>query len=148
LRKGGKRSIKVRKPERRKEHHMPQGNPRTGKIATAKKDQPQPQNRMQEGEKGQEGENVLHMHTAHAGFPVPYVTPDDMKANAQEVAARLPATPKRDLVFYGGLAALTVAGALEWPIAAAVGGATYVLRGRRKKEPETREAGTRPSAAP
>ncbi|MFF9126748.1 hypothetical protein ACF09J_26285 [Streptomyces sp. NPDC014889] len=41
--------------------------------------------------------------------------------------------PTRDLVFYGGLGALAVAGALEWPVALAVGGATWLVRGRRKE---------------
>ncbi|MGW2642898.1 hypothetical protein [Streptomyces sp. NPDC001348] len=46
----------------------------------------------------------------------------------------LPASMQnRDLVFYGGLGVLTVAGALEWPVALAIGGATWLLRGKRKE---------------
>ncbi|UQA97370.1 hypothetical protein [Streptomyces halobius] len=77
---------------------------------------------------------VLHMHTAHAAMPVPYLTPDDVKANVQEVASRLPKVPTKNLLFYGGLGALTVAGALEWPIALAIGGATWVVRSRAQEE--------------
>jgi hypothetical protein len=84
---------------------------------------------------------VLHMHRAHPTLP--YMTAGDLKASAQAMTSRLPSLPRqdrlpsfpgRDLLFYGGLGALTVAGALEWPVALAIGGATYVLRGRGRKE--------------
>jgi hypothetical protein len=38
----------------------------------------------------------------------------------------------KDVLFYGGLGALTEAGALDWLVALAVGGDALVLRGRRK----------------
>ncbi|MET7354131.1 hypothetical protein [Streptomyces mirabilis] len=44
-------------------------------------------------------------------------------------------------MFYGGLGALTVAGALEWPDALAVGGATWLLRSGRQ---EKHDAGVQP----
>ncbi|QOV34762.1 hypothetical protein IM697_32355 [Streptomyces ferrugineus] len=90
-----------------------------------------------------DGGQVLHMHHAHPDLSLPYMTPGDLKASAQELTSRvpglpgrgrLPAVPGSDLLFYGGLGALTVAGALEWPIAVAIGGATYVVRGRTRGE--------------
>ncbi|WP_340373774.1 hypothetical protein U5640_43850 [Streptomyces sp. SS7] len=57
------------------------------------------------------------------------MAPGDLKARAAGMASRLPEFRGRDLVFYGGLGALTIAGALEWPVALAVGGATYVVNG-------------------
>ncbi|MGC9541426.1 hypothetical protein [Streptomyces sp. UG1] len=90
-----------------------------------------------------DGGQVLHMHRAHPELTLPYMTPGDLKASAQELTSRvpalpgkgkLPALPGRDLLFYGGLGALTVAGALEWPVALAIGGATYVVRGRTRQE--------------
>ncbi|MFF1603216.1 hypothetical protein ACFVYV_38090 [Streptomyces mirabilis] len=44
-------------------------------------------------------------------------------------------------MFYGGLGALTVAGALEWPVALAVGGATWLLRSGQQ---EKHDAGVQP----
>ncbi|MGW0732441.1 hypothetical protein [Streptomyces sp. NPDC002851] len=88
--------------------------------------------------------HVLHMHTAHPAVPVPYFTPQDLKATAQEMTSRLPTLQRKnllerkDLLFYGGLGALTVGGALEWPIALAVGGATWVVRDWARREAEER----------
>ncbi|MPY60580.1 hypothetical protein FNH08_26565 [Streptomyces spongiae] len=84
-----------------------------------------------------------------------------MRNTAQSATAWLPGMPSgmpsgKDLVFYGGLGAMTVAGALEWPVALAVGGATWLVRGRgkakdthepaaaktRTSESETKERGT------
>ncbi|NBM15817.1 hypothetical protein [Streptomyces sp. GC420] len=64
------------------------------------------------------------------------MTPGDLKASAKAMTSHLPAFPGKDLLFYGGLGALTVAGALEWPVALAIGGATYVVRGRAGEETE------------
>lgn len=65
-----------------------------------------------------------------------------MTSTARAATARLPVTPAtKDLVFYGGLGALTVAGALEWPVALAVGGATWLLRSGRQ---EKHDAGVQP----
>ncbi|WP_162930994.1 hypothetical protein [Streptomyces sporangiiformans] len=86
----------------------------------------------------------LHMHTAHPAVPVPYFTPGDLKANAQSMTSRVPV---RDVIFYGGLGALTVAGALEWPVALAVGGAAMVLRGRAKGEAKEEAKGRRKEEA-
>lgn len=61
----------------------------------------------------------LHTRTFRPPVPVPYLSLERM--------------PARDLVFYGGLGALTVAGALEWPVALAIGGATWLVRGRRRE---------------
>ncbi|MFI9603228.1 hypothetical protein ACWEQ7_09070 [Streptomyces sp. NPDC004069] len=56
----------------------------------------------------------------HAPVPMPHVS--------------LEKVTTRDLVFYGGLGALAVAGVLEWPVALAVGGATWLVRSRRKEQ--------------
>ncbi|MBC2902275.1 hypothetical protein [Streptomyces cupreus] len=82
--------------------------------------------KAEEKQQAKDGQ-VLHMHTAHPAMPVPYLTPGDLKANAQAMASLV---PTKDVLFYGGLGALTIAGALEWPVALAIGGATAVLRGR------------------
>ncbi|MFE1882034.1 hypothetical protein [Streptomyces diastatochromogenes] len=79
----------------------------------------------------------LHMRTLHPPVPVPYLTKEEMTSTARAAASRLPATPAaKDLAFYGGLGALAVAGALEWPVALAVGGATWLVRSGRKKTEE------------
>ncbi|MFF4487681.1 hypothetical protein ACFY0F_14500 [Streptomyces sp. NPDC001544] len=61
--------------------------------------------------------------------PVPGMK--NLPANMRNLPASM---QNRDLVFYGGLGAMTVAGALEWPVALAIGGATWLLRGRRKEQ--------------
>lgn len=75
------------------------------------------------------GGKVLHMHTAHPRVPIPYVTPGDMftgaRGGARAVAGLLP-SPRR-LAYYGILGGMAVAGALEWPVAIAVGAATEVI---------------------
>ncbi|MFE7216904.1 hypothetical protein ACFY0A_29805 [Streptomyces sp. NPDC001698] len=93
----------------------------------------------------------LHIHSldVHAPVHIPYFTPGDVVANTQAMTSRLPA---RDLLFYGGLGALAVAGALDWPVALAIGGATAILRGRgrggehmsdiEQEPPAPEEAGT------
>ncbi|WP_159056294.1 hypothetical protein [Streptomyces sp. DSM 15324] len=68
-------------------------------------------------------------------------TPGDLKARAAGMASRLPAFRGRDLVFYGGLGALAIAGALEWPVALAVGGATYVVTGGWTRQETQARAG-------
>jgi hypothetical protein len=77
----------------------------------------------------------VHMRTLHPSVPIPYLTREDMANTARAATARMPGTPPaKDLAFYGGLGALTVAGALEWPVALAVGGATWLLRSARKEK--------------
>jgi hypothetical protein len=86
----------------------------------------------------------LHVHTRtlHPPVPIPYLTRDDVRSTAQSATARLPGLPSgKDLVFYGGLGAMTAAGVLEWPVALAVGGATWLVRSRGKgTEAREREA--------
>lgn len=75
----------------------------------------------------------VQMHTAHAELPIPYFTPGDLTANAHVIGSRLPTLPlppPKRLAFYGGLGALAVVGALDWPVAAAIGAATAVARSR------------------
>jgi len=69
----------------------------------------------------------LHTRTFHPSVPIPYPSVEKLPAGLENL-------PARDLLFYGGLGALAVAGALEWPIALAIGGATWLVRGRRKEE--------------
>ncbi|MFI6932001.1 hypothetical protein [Streptomyces sp. NPDC050287] len=77
-------------------------------------------------------------------MPIPYIARDDAVGSSREATSRMPGMPSaKDAVFYGGLGAMAVAGALEWPVALAVGGATWLLRGRKT---EPRNAGGRGSA--
>jgi hypothetical protein len=101
---------------------------------------------------GGDGQHVagLAHHTAHATVPIPYLTPSDMAATARTaashlpaavpgrlpsgVASRLPGLPSRErLALYGGLGALAVAGAVDWPVALAIGAATAVARAGRQE---------------
>lgn len=84
----------------------------------------------------------LHTRTLHPPVPIPYITRGDMRNTARSATSRMPGMPSgKDLVFYGGLGAMTVAGALEWPVALAVGGATWLVRSRGKgREADAREA--------
>jgi len=76
----------------------------------------------------------LHTRTVHPALTIPYITRGDMTSTAKAATSRMPGMPaNKDLVFYGGLGAMAVAGALEWPVALAVGGATYLLRGGRAR---------------
>ncbi|MEU8033606.1 hypothetical protein AB0C13_34140 [Streptomyces sp. NPDC049099] len=68
----------------------------------------------------------LHTRTFHPPITIPYPSVEKLPAGLENL-------PARDLVFYGGLGALAVAGALEWPVALAIGGATWLVRGRRKE---------------
>lgn len=77
----------------------------------------------------------LHTRTVHPALTIPYITRGDVTTTAKAATSRMSGAPlTKDLVFYGGLGAMAVAGALEWPVALAVGGATYLLRGGRTHE--------------
>ncbi|GAA1187620.1 hypothetical protein GCM10009654_51520 [Streptomyces hebeiensis] len=87
----------------------------------------------------------LRMHTLHAKLPIPYLTPGDVTANARAAGSKLaPPMPSKEsmpsmpppkrLAFYGGLGALAVFGAVDWPVALAIGAATVVARGGRRQE--------------
>jgi hypothetical protein len=83
----------------------------------------------------------LHMRTLHPPVPIPYLSKEEVTSTAKTATARLPGKPPaRDLAFYGGLGALTVAGALEWPVALAVGGATWLLRSARREKKSAKSA--------
>lgn len=102
----------------------------------------------EEGTRGREktvGGKVAHLHTAHARVPIPYLTPGDMFRSGRATTSKFPSPGK--LAFYGGLGAMALAGALEWPVAVAVGAATEVItrekraeqaRAEREKGQETR----------
>ncbi|MFF3844022.1 hypothetical protein [Streptomyces sp. NPDC002328] len=103
---------------------------------------------------GHSGGKVVHLHTAHPRVTIPYVTPGDMFTGVRGAASRLPSG--RKLAYYGMLGGMAVAGALEWPVALAVGAATEVItreqkaRSRSRQEEgreQTREAPTTPQAA-
>ncbi|WP_143668237.1 hypothetical protein [Streptomyces carpinensis] len=111
--------------------------------------------RRQEQAQGQAGPmaKVVHLHTAHPRIPIPYVTPGEMfqGARARGASSRIPSL--RKLTCYGLLGGMAVAGALEWPIAIAVGAATEVItreQAARKRaehaEEQRRQPGTEPSA--
>ncbi|TPQ17787.1 hypothetical protein [Streptomyces sporangiiformans] len=106
-----------------------------GKPPTAEEEQ----RRKTDEQEYAEQDTLLYIHTAHPEVPVPYFTPGDLKASAQAVTSRLPTAPTKDVLFYGGLGVLAVAGALEWPIALAIGGATMVVRGSTKGETKERQ---------
>ncbi|MFJ7072754.1 hypothetical protein [Streptomyces sp. NPDC098781] len=83
------------------------------------------------------GGKVVHLHTAHPRVPIPYVTPGDMFSGARKAtstaatsaaatATSLVPSPRK-LAFYGLLGGMTVAGAMAWPVAVAVGAATEVI---------------------
>ncbi|WP_265559022.1 hypothetical protein [Streptomyces hygroscopicus] len=77
----------------------------------------------------------LHTRTVHPALRIPYLTREDVTSTAKAATSRMPGMPSaKDLVFYGGLGAMAAAGALEWPVALAVGGATWLLRGGRSGE--------------
>lgn len=81
----------------------------------------------------------LHTRTLHPPVPIPYLTKDDLTFTARAATARLPGRPSaKDIAFYGVLGAMAVAGALEWPVAVAVGGATWLVRSGRKKTQDER----------
>ncbi|GAB2975912.1 hypothetical protein GCM10023080_045580 [Streptomyces pseudoechinosporeus] len=91
------------------------------------------------------GGKVVHLHTAHATVPIPYVTPGDafskirlpnvrtatsaaasVATTATSAATSLLPSPRK-LAFYGVLGGMTAAGAIGWPVAVAVGAATEVI---------------------
>ncbi|MFE9646662.1 hypothetical protein ACFYO0_21615 [Streptomyces sp. NPDC006365] len=93
----------------------------------------------------QTGGKVVHLHTAHANVPIPYVTPGDafskirlpnvrtvtsaatsVATTATSAATSLLPSPRK-LAFYGILGGMTAAGAIGWPVAVAVGAATEVV---------------------
>ncbi|WNM29294.1 hypothetical protein RKE30_02215 [Streptomyces sp. Li-HN-5-11] len=76
----------------------------------------------------------LHTRTFHPPVPIPYLSLEKLPARLEKVPIDLEKLPTRDLAFYGGLGALAVAGALEWPVALAIGGATWLVRSRRRTE--------------
>ncbi|MER5222733.1 hypothetical protein [Streptomyces flaveus] len=99
----------------------------------------------QDQEKRTGGGKVVHMHTAHAKIPIPYVTPGDafskirvpnvrtatsaaasVATTATSAATSLLPSPRK-LAFYGVLGGMTAAGAIGWPVAVAVGAATEVI---------------------
>jgi hypothetical protein len=107
------------------------------------------------GEEGQGLEpaavgKVVHLHTAHPRVPIPYVTPGDLFTGARKGTALLPSP--RKMVYYGILGGMTVAGALQWPVAVAIGAATEVItreqaaRRQAEQEEQRRQPGTEPSA--
>lgn len=69
-----------------------------------------------------------HVLASVVTFPVTAV-----RAVAEDVVS----TAKRPeaLVYWGGLAGLAVLGALEWPVAAAVGVGVAIANGRRRSRP-------------
>ncbi|WP_157877382.1 hypothetical protein [Streptomyces odonnellii] len=99
----------------------------------------------------------LRMHTLHADLPIPYLTASDITANARAAGSKLtppkpplpsmpsmpPLPPPKRLAFYGGLGALAVLGALDWPVAVAIGAATVVARSGRRGEGEESDGGGR-----
>ena len=97
-------------------------------------EQPQQTQQAQDQEKRTGGGRVVHLHTAHASVPIPYVTPGDAFSKirlpsvrtATSAATSLLPSPRK-LAFYGVLGGMTAAGAIGWPVAVAVGAATEVI---------------------
>jgi hypothetical protein len=73
----------------------------------------------------------LHTRTVHPSLTIPYITREDVTSTARAAGSRVPGVRSgKDLAFYGGLAAMAALGALEWPVAVAVGGATWLVRSK------------------
>ena len=90
----------------------------------------------------------LHTRTLHPPVPLPYLTRGDVTSTAKAATSRLPGIAStKDLVFYGGLGAMAVAGALEWPVALAVGGATWLVRSGRARGAGVEETSAEHSGA-
>lgn len=124
-----------------------QSAPTTGPAQQA------PAERRDEQARGQQrptGGKVVHMHTAHPRIPIPYVTPGDLFTGARAATSPLPSP--RKLAYYGLLGGMAVAGALEWPVAVAIGAATEVItreqtaRKHAEQEEQRRQPATEPSA--
>lgn len=107
----------------------PAGKQRGGSRRAGGGTEPAPETRSDGG---------LHMHTLHAKLPIPYLTPNDIAANAHTAGSKLPSLPAmpepKRLAFYGGLGALAIFGAIDWPVAVAIGAATVIARGGRRDE--------------
>ncbi|WP_146229136.1 hypothetical protein [Streptomyces sp. NWU339] len=99
----------------------PQAGPQTAETRPPEPQQPP----TEPPEEKRTGGKLLHLHTAHARVPIPYVTPGDMFSTARPATSILPSP--RKLAFYGLLGAMAVVEAVEWPIAVAVGAATEVI---------------------
>lgn len=105
------------------------GRGRTGRAAKAPAKQP-----------AEEHEAGPHVHMAHPQVPIPYMTRKDLSATMRTAGSAMPTLPasklpSRDqLALYGGLGVLAAFGAVDWPVAAAIGVATAVARrGRNGK---------------
>ncbi|MEU6550334.1 hypothetical protein ABZ915_08605 [Streptomyces sp. NPDC046915] len=97
------------------------GQPHTRSTPSTRMTTGSPQARQEREETHPDGAGLhLRTRTFRPPVPIPYLNREEL--------------PARDLAFYGGLGVLTVAGALEWPVALAIGGATWLLRGRRRTE--------------
>ncbi|PWI06826.1 hypothetical protein DIZ27_31620, partial [Streptomyces sp. NWU339] len=101
------------------------------------------------------GGKLLHLHTAHARVPIPYVTPGDMFSKPLKTAPASTATSllpsPRKLALYGVLGGMTVAGAIGWPVAVAVGAATEVItreQAARQRQGHERAERTETAAQP
>ncbi|WP_306191836.1 MULTISPECIES: hypothetical protein [unclassified Streptomyces] len=92
---------------------------------------------------------VVHLHTAHPRIPIPYVTPGDMFKGVRGATSRFPSL--RKMTCYGVLGGMAVAGALEWPVAVAIGAATEVItreQAARKRAEQVEEQRRQPSTDP
>lgn len=66
---------------------------------------------------------------------------DDLNAAARRVGEAIPS--RKAALYYGGLAAVAVAGLIDWPVAAAIGvGTALASRGQAPPEPSGQEAAT------
>lgn len=137
---------------------MTSPQPQTQQVQQPVPPKVEPQTEERHEEK-RAGGKLVHLHTAHPQVPIPYVTPGDLFSNVRDVtstATTLLPSPRK-LAFYGLLGGMTVAGAMAWPVAVAVGAATEVITreqaARQREEHEriererlTREQGAQPSA--
>jgi hypothetical protein len=116
----------------------------TAKTAQKPADTRTAQGKESQAERSEATKPGLRLHTLDTPLRIriPYFTPGDIVANSRAATSRLPA---KELLYYGGLGALTVAGVIDWPVTLAVGGATLVLRGRRKGKAEERQGPTEDS---
>ncbi|MCQ4208066.1 hypothetical protein [Streptomyces longispororuber] len=122
--------------------------PAKSKKESARTRPASPQKEPERAEAHEHDQN-LAVHTLNAKVPIPYFTPGDLASNTRVVTGWLPSPPhSKDLIYYGGLGALAIAGALEWPVALAVAGATWMIRETQEERARRPEPAPEPEAGP
>ncbi|HET6501581.1 MAG TPA: hypothetical protein VFG87_12540 [Amycolatopsis sp.] len=82
------------------------------------------------------------VHVPRVQIPAPRVSREELDVAVKTAQSYLP--PTREIAYYGGLALMAVFDLIEWPVAAAMGLGTVILRTRRDDE-ASRSARARPA---